>query len=125
LGHGIHLAANSVGNVAPGMTVHLWDEVVGHLVRYAGVALVAAALAKTMIGRRRPASFGGYLLAVAVGLTWATNAVGGGTVVPSLLLAVAAVAFGWIHRTTLPIVFFVGFTPAVLLLTVELARTMA
>lgn len=29
-GHGIHLAANSVGNASPGPTTHLWDEVVGH-----------------------------------------------------------------------------------------------
>ena len=53
-GHGVHLAANSVGNAAPGPTEHLWDEVVGHYIWYTGVALVVAALAMTMSGRPRP-----------------------------------------------------------------------
>ena len=35
-GHGIHLAANSVGNAEPGPTAHLWDEVVGHDLWYPG-----------------------------------------------------------------------------------------
>jgi len=43
-GHGIHLSSNSVGNVEPGPPEHFWDEVVGHLLWYAGVALVVAAL---------------------------------------------------------------------------------
>jgi len=30
-GHGIHLAANSVGNQDPGETAHLWDEVMSLL----------------------------------------------------------------------------------------------
>lgn len=37
-GHGIHLAANSIGNVSPGPTARLWDEVVGHCVWYATMA---------------------------------------------------------------------------------------
>ena len=44
-GHGIHLAANSIGNVDPGDTVHLWDEVVGHDVWYGGLAILVAGLA--------------------------------------------------------------------------------
>jgi hypothetical protein len=39
-GHGIHLAANSIGNAHPSETAHLWDEVVGHAAWYAGVAIV-------------------------------------------------------------------------------------
>lgn len=39
-GHGIHLAANSIGNVNPGETTHLWDEVVGHWLWFFEVALV-------------------------------------------------------------------------------------
>ena len=31
-GHGLHLSANSVGNVVPGRTEHLWDEIVGHYI---------------------------------------------------------------------------------------------
>ncbi|MFC7728190.1 hypothetical protein [Actinomadura keratinilytica] len=33
-GHGIHLAANSVGNHTPNAAAHLWDEVVGHYIWY-------------------------------------------------------------------------------------------
>ncbi|MET0525345.1 MAG: hypothetical protein ABWZ91_11110 [Nocardioides sp.] len=118
-GHGIHLAANSVGNQEAGETAHLWDEVVGHYVWYAGVALVVSALALTMAGRSRPHPIG-YVLAVAVGLTWASNAVGGGTVVASLVGALAATAYGWIHRRELGVVLLVGFLPASVVLVVEL-----
>jgi hypothetical protein len=120
-GHGIHLAANSVGNVAPGETEHLWDEVVGHYIWFAGVALLATALAMTMAGRPRP-HWIGYLLAIPVGLTWASNAHGGGTVVFSLVLALVAVAYGWVRRRDLGIVLLVASVPAVVVLAVELAR---
>jgi hypothetical protein len=114
-GHGIHLAANSVGNADPGPTAHLWDEVVGHYVWYAGVAGVLAALAMSMVGRPRPPLVG-YVLAVAVGLTWASNAVGGGTEWFSLLVAAIAAAFGWSRRRELSGVLLVGFAPAALVL---------
>ena len=123
-GHGIHLAANSIRRASPGPTAHLWDEVVGHYVWYTGVALVTAAVAATMIGRRRPTHPASYALAVAVGMTWATNAIGGGTALPSLLLAVAAVAFGWCHRRDLPVLLVVGYTPAVVLLVGELTHVL-
>lgn len=50
LGKGMHVAANSVSNVAdPAVSgssiVHLWDEVVSHLVWYSGLFLVVLALA--------------------------------------------------------------------------------
>jgi hypothetical protein len=118
-GHGIHLAANSIGNHRPGDTAHLWDEVVGHYVWFAGVALVLCALAITMIGRPRP-PMAAYLLAVAVGITWASNAVGGGTVVFSLVIAAAACASGWNRRRELGIVMLVGYLPAVLILGAQL-----
>jgi hypothetical protein len=118
-GHGIHLAANSIGNQRPGETAHLWDEVVGHYVWFTGVALVLCALAITMIGRPRPRVVG-YLLAVAVGTTWASNAVGGGTVVFSLAIAIAASLFGWIYRRELGIVMLIGYLPATLILGAEL-----
>lgn len=118
-GHGIHLAGNSVANTAPGETAHLWDEVVGHVVWYAGVALIVAALAATMRGRPRPHPVG-YLLALGVGLTWATNAVGGGTVVPALVLALAASWWGWQRRRELGVVLLVGFAPGATVLVGEL-----
>jgi hypothetical protein len=111
-GHGIHLAGNSVGNAHPSDTAHLWDEVVGHTIWYAGVAIVLVALARTMVGRDRPGPVG-YVLAVAVGLTWASNAVGGGTEVLAVLVSLVACAYGWRHRRELPVVLLVGFAPVV------------
>jgi hypothetical protein len=119
-GHGIHLAANSIGNERPDPTAHLWDEVVGHYVWFIGVALVVAALTLTMRGRPRPHPIG-YLLAVGVGLTWASNAVGGGTVAFSIVVAVAAAAYGWVRRRELGVVLLVAYLPAVVVLGVELA----
>jgi hypothetical protein len=119
-GHGIHLAANSIGNEHPDPTSHLWDEVVGHYLWFIGVALVLAALTLTMNDRPRPHPIG-YLLAVGVGLTWASNAVGGGTVVFSLAVAIATSAYGWVRRRELGAVLLVGYLPAVVVLGVELA----
>lgn len=114
-GHGVHLAANSVGNADPGPTAHLWDEVVGHEIWYAGVALVVVALALSMPGRPRP-GWVGYLLAVAVGATWASNAVGGGTVVAGLVVAVGFALWGWRHRRDLGVTLLVAFAPAAVFL---------
>lgn len=119
-GHGIHLAANSVGNAEPSATAHLWDEVVGHYLWFAGVALVLAAVAATMEGRPRPKPVG-YGVAVAVGATWTTNAIGGGTVVFSLAVAVAAAGYGWAHRRELGSSLLVGFAPAVPALCIAIA----
>lgn len=118
-GQGIHLAANSVNNARPGETAHLWDEIVGHLIWYVGTALVLLALARTMPGRPR-CGLVGYVLAVAVGLTWASNAVGGHTVLLSLAVALVAVWFGWRHRRGLSRTLLVGFLPSAVVLAVAL-----
>ncbi len=123
-GHGIHLAANSVGNADPSPTAHLWDEVVGHHIWFLGVALVAAALADTMAGRPRPGPVG-CLLALAVGLTWASNAVGGGTVAMSLVLAALAASYGWMRRRELGVVLLVAGLPAVAVLVAHVVRGLA
>lgn len=123
-GHGIHLAANSVNNATHAQTAYFWDEVVSHYVGFVGVALVLAAVARTMVGRPRPHPVG-YVLALGVGLTWATNAVGGGTLVFSLVVALAAAAFGWARRRELGVVLLVGFGPAAVVLVGELARQAA
>ncbi len=123
-GHGIHLAANSISNADPGRTSHLWDEVVGHYLWFIGVALVLTALAGTMIGRSRPHPIG-YVLAIGVGLTWATNAVGGGTLVFSLMVAIAATGFGWIRRRELGVVLLAGFLPAAVGLSVALVLALS
>lgn len=119
-GHGIHLAANSVYNTDPGETAHLWDELVGHHLWFVGVALVFAAVAGSMSDRPR-AGLLGHAAALAVGLTWATNAVGGGTELFSLLVAVALTVFGWRRRRELGDVLLTGFGPAVVFLVVALA----
>ena len=64
-GHG--LAANSVSNVDPGETAHLWDEVVGHYLWYGGLAFVVAALALDLAGRPVPARPWAYALAALFG----------------------------------------------------------
>ena len=114
-GHGIHLAANSIGNAQASDTAHLWDEPVGHHLWFAGVALVVAAIALTMVDRPRPHPVG-YLLALAVGLTWASNGIGGGTELFSLAVAVGVTAFGWRHRAGLPWLLCVAFGPAAVVL---------
>ena len=86
-GHGVHLAANSIGNVRGDVPpIHLWDEVVGHWLWYAGVALLVTALARSVPLRTTPVALA---LAVATGLTWTTNALEGTTAVGSLAVAVA------------------------------------
>jgi len=91
-GHGIHLAANSIGNQAPGPTAHFWDETAGHLIWYAGVAVVVVALARTMTGRQvRPVA---VPLAVLTGVTWASNAVGADLAWAGGVPALAALAYG-------------------------------
>jgi len=91
-GHGIHLGANSIGNQAPGPTAHFWDETAGHLIWYAGVAVVVVALARTMTGRQvRPVA---VPLAVLTGVTWASNAVGADLAWAGGVPALAALAYG-------------------------------
>lgn len=92
-GHGIHLSANSIGNELDyGATGHLWDEVVGHYVWYAGLVLVVIALALALRDVEQR-SWVQWPLAFGVGVTWMTNGVEGGT--PWFSLAVAAGLLGW------------------------------
>ena len=97
-GHGLHLSANSIGNVEPSETAHLWDEYVGHWTWYAGVAVLVAVLASTMRGRAVPSNPVAWLLAATVGITWGTNATGGEFTWAGLSLAVLAVGWGVRHR---------------------------
>ena len=92
-GHGVHLAANSIGNErGPIPPIHLWDEVAGHWLWYGGTALLVVALARAVRLRPTPQAL---VLAVATGLTWTTNALEGTTAVGSLLVASALAATGW------------------------------
>ncbi|MXG90381.1 hypothetical protein [Nocardioides flavescens] len=124
-GHGIHLAANSIGNVAPGETAHLWDEQVGHWIWYAGVAVVAGALAAATRDRPLPGTRRGLvvavLLAVAVGSTWATNATGGEFSWPGLGLAALASTWGVRHRHGPGLLLAVAGAAALVVVPVSLA----
>ncbi|MFL6132649.1 MAG: hypothetical protein ACJ72A_07600 [Nocardioidaceae bacterium] len=97
-GHGIHLSANSIGNVAPGETAHLWDEQVGHWLWYAGVAIVTATLCTTLRDRPPARNAFAWLLAAAVGVTWGTNATGGELTWAGAALATLAAVWGVRHR---------------------------
>ncbi|MGP4028400.1 hypothetical protein [Actinomadura sp. 3N407] len=117
-GHGIHLAANSVGNDTPGITVvHLWDEVVGHYVWYAGTALVFAALARTLARRPAPPPHHALVPALAVALTWTTNSLEGGTAVMGVIIAALFTAWGLHTRHHLGRALIPAFAPALIVLT--------
>jgi len=104
-GHGVHLGANSVSNAEPTGrardAAHLWDEVVGHYIWYAGLAAVVLALvlALTRVGSPARVGLAGYLLAGLFGLTWTTNAIEGGTVPLSAAVAVGLVVLAFRRRT--------------------------
>jgi hypothetical protein len=115
-GHGIHLAANSIANAAPGDAAHLWDEVVGHYLWFSGAMLVWAALALTAAPRTPVAGPIPIVLAVAVGATAATNALEGGTAVLGLAAAAGFTGWGWRTRRRLGRCLIVAFAPAVLIL---------
>ncbi|WP_395107157.1 hypothetical protein [Actinomadura sp. SCN-SB] len=115
-GHGIHLSANSVGNVAPSDIAHLWDEYVGHYLWYGGVTLVFTALAAALA--RRPAATGvlAPALAVLTGLTYTTNALEGQTALASIAVSAAFTAWGWTTRHRLGRLLLIAFAPALLML---------
>ncbi len=98
-GHGIHLAANSIGNVVAGQdVVHLWDETVGHYLWYSGFALLVAALAVTVDETRARGGVAAHLLAVAFGYTHFTNAVEGQTAYLGIGTAVLFAIWGLLTR---------------------------
>ncbi|MFA1540601.1 hypothetical protein [Actinomadura monticuli] len=116
-GHGIHLAANSVYNVYPNPTAHLWDETVGHYIWYAGTALVFAALA-TAFARTPPPRTPLHLpLSLAVAITWTTNSIEGTTGLMGIAIAAAFTVWGWRTRHHLGRVLLPAFAPALVVLT--------
>jgi len=99
-GHGMHLSSNSISNATTSHTaavtldvIYLWDEVVGHYIWFAGLAVVLACCAASTERIETP------MLPMAIGsglsgLTWATNGLEGGTAVFSSVCAVVAVVHG-------------------------------
>ncbi|MBC7372784.1 MAG: hypothetical protein H7323_02185 [Frankiales bacterium] len=75
-GHGIHLAANSIAERQASPAAFFWDELAGHAIWYAGLYLLLGAL---LVGRAVASRPGPVrlVLSVAVGVTFATNALGG------------------------------------------------
>lgn len=100
-GHGIHLAANSIYNVAPGEPARLWDEAVGHLLWYGGFWIVVVAVVLAVKQTAIPVTPIGMLLSLAVGVTHATNADGAHAPVPAVaaLAATGFVILGWRLRS--------------------------
>ncbi len=124
-GHGIHLSANSISNVAPAATtseqaldvIHLWDEVVGHYVWFGGLAILLAVCAASVSGRQL--NIPGPILAIGgaiSGVTWATNGLEGGTAVASLGCAVVAVGWAARRRRGLGLALLAGGVVAVVIL---------
>ena len=121
-GHGVHLAANSIGaargDAAP---VHLWDEVVGHALWYAGFAVLAAVLARSYRRTRLTASPAGLLLAVLTGVTWATNALGADGLAPyGLVGALVLAAYGRRLGGSAGLLLVAAFLPGAVVITVAL-----
>jgi uncharacterized membrane protein YhaH (DUF805 family) len=104
-GHGIHLAANSIGNdlgaSGIGLTdvTHLWDEVMGHYVWYGGLAVMVAALALAFRPLTQPRrSMAMLLLTLLFGVTYASNALEGHTAVMALITSLGFVAWSLMER---------------------------
>ena len=96
-GHGIHLAANSVSNArGDGPPVHLWDEIVGHLLWYGGLALIVVALAGAVAAAGLRLGRWSGAVAALTGITWTTNALGADGLIPAGLAGAAGLsAYGW------------------------------
>lgn len=101
-GHGIHLAANSIANVEPSDTVHLWDETVGHWLWYGGLAGLVATLALALDAVPSPRNAWSLALALAYGFTVFTNSVEGGTAALGLASGAVFVAWGLRRRRRVP-----------------------
>ena len=100
-GHGIHLAANSVANVASAEPAHLWDEVVGHYLWYGGLAGLVAALGLAIGDLPRPSWRVSLPLALLFGFTVFTNSVEGGTPPLGLVTSGAFLVWGIYRRERL------------------------
>jgi hypothetical protein len=100
-GQGIHLAANSIGNVAPGEPAHLWDEVIGHYLWYGGLAGLVAALGLALGDLARPSWRVSLPLTLLFGFTVFTNSIEGGTALLGLVTGGAFLVWGLYRRERL------------------------
>ena len=109
LGHGLHLAANSIANEAPSDVAHLWDEVVSHWIWYLGLFVVMASMAVALRPREFHVGAVDLLVGFLVAVTLFNNFVEGGTPWLGVVLMLVAVVAGvrWrpapVSRLILPI----------------------
>jgi len=99
LGHGLHLSANSVSNVADqtvagASIVHLWDEVVSHYIWYTGLFLVMGALAWALRERELEVRGVDQAVAVLVAITLVNTYIEGGVPWLGLVFLGTALWFG-------------------------------
>jgi hypothetical protein len=99
LGHGLHLSANSVSNVAdPAVAaasiVHLWDEVISHWIWYTGLFLVMAALAWALRGRELAVGVVDQVVASLVAITVVNTYIEGATPWLGLVFLTTALVAG-------------------------------
>jgi len=123
LGHGLHLAANSISNVADTVVagasiVHLWDEVVSHYIWYTGLFLVMAAVAWAL--RDQALTVGGpdVVVALLVAVTLVNTYIEGATPWMGLVFLATGLVAGlrWRPATVSRLLLVVGGVGLVLLI---------
>jgi hypothetical protein len=103
LGHGLHLAANSISNVADAVVakasiVHLWDEVVSHYFWYIGLFLVLAAMALALRPQEFRVGAVDVVIALLVAVTLVNNYIEGGTPWMGLVFLAVGAVCGFLWR---------------------------
>jgi len=123
LGHGLHLAANSISNVADTLVagapiVHLWDEVVSHYIWYTGLFLVMAAVAWALRDQALTVGAPDVVVALLVAVTLVNTYIEGATPWMGLgFLATGLVAgLRWRPATVSRLLLVVGGVGLVLLI---------
>jgi len=123
LGHGLHLAANSISNVADQVVagasiVHLWDEVVSHWIWYTGLFLVMAAVAWALRDQELAVGAPDMVVAVLVAVTLVNTYIEGATPWLGLILLAAGLVAGviWRPATVSRLLLVVGGAGLVLLI---------
>jgi hypothetical protein len=123
LGHGLHLAANSISNVADQVVagasiVHLWDEVVSHWIWYTGLFLVMAAVAWALRDQELAVGAPDMVVAVLVAVTLVNTYIEGATPWLGLIFLAAGLIAGlmWRPATVSRLLLVVGGAGLVLLI---------
>ncbi len=123
LGHGLHLAANSISNVADTVVagasiVHLWDEVVSHYIWYTGLFLVMAAVAWALRDQALTVGAPDVVVALLVAVTLVNTYIEGATPWMGLVFLATGLVAGlrWRPATVSRLLLVVGGVGLVLLI---------